>query len=73
MFLFKKSSPKPLTEVDDLYKKIFSNFTTLNRIDYCESLIYRTKNDLSHTRCPIKKKKLKTLLKAANAEIKYLK
>ncbi len=72
MFSSKKNSPKPLIQLDHLYKKIISKFDDSNRIDYCESLIYRTQKDLSDTRCRMKRRKLKRLLKAAKLEIKKL-
>ncbi len=73
MFSFKKNSPKTLMQIDDLYHKVISKFPDANRMHYCESLIYRTQKDLSATSCFIKKRKLKTLLKAAISEMKKIK
>lgn len=72
MFFHKKNLPKELSQIDNLYGKVISKFPAASRIDYCESLIYRTQNDLTNTKCRIKKMKLKRLLKAAKTERKSL-
>ncbi len=73
MYFFKKSPSNLLVKIDYLYKNVISNLPISNRVSYCESLIYRTNKDLSHTKCPIKKRRLNRLLKAAETEIKKLK
>ncbi len=73
MFLFYKSPKKSLIRKDDLYDKIISKLPTENRIKYCESLIYRTTEDLSKSKCTTKKRKLTKLLDAAKNELKKLK
>ncbi len=72
MFSFKKNSPKTLMQIDDLYYKVISKLPDANRIHYCESLIYRTQKDVLDTKCPITRRKLKRLLKAAKSEMKKL-
>ncbi|GAA4275489.1 hypothetical protein GCM10022259_02130 [Aquimarina mytili] len=72
MFSFKKNSKKTLIEIDSLYKKVISQLPNPDRINYCESLMYRSKNDLVSTKCRIKRRKLKRLIKATTYEIKKL-
>ncbi len=72
MFSFKKNSKKTLAEIDSLYNTVISKLPNPNRIHYCESLIYRSKKDVLSTKCRIKRRKLKQLLKAATDEIKKL-
>ncbi len=72
MLSFKNNSKKTLMEIDPLYRKVISKLPNPNRISYCESLIYRSKKDLLSTKCNIKKRKLKNLLKATQHEIKRI-
>ncbi len=73
MSLFKKNTSNSLIHKDQLYKSVISKLPAPNRINYCESLIYRTKNDLLHSKCQIKKNRLKKLLIAAEIEKRMLK
>jgi len=61
-----------LSQVDKLYGRVISKLPDANRIDYCESLVYRTEKDVAETRCKVKKRKLKKLLHAARLERKNL-
>ena len=72
MFSFYKRSPKSLICADSLYKSVISKLPSDNRIKYCESLIYRTSEDLSNSKCIFKKRKLTKLLEAAKGELKDL-
>lgn len=72
MYFFKKRPSKLLVKIDALYKSVISKLPMSNRINYCESLIYRTNKDLLNTKCRLKKRKLRQLLKAAETEIKIL-
>ncbi len=72
MFLFKKHPSVSLSQIDNLYGKIISKLALPNRIEYCESLIYRAKKDVLTTKCPIQKRKLRKLIKVAQSEIKML-
>lgn len=73
MFLFYKRPKKPLTCIDNLYNTIISKLPTENKIKYCESLIYRTTEDLSNSKSAAQKKNLTMLLNAAKSELKKLK
>ncbi len=73
MYLFKKNPSNLLLRIDLLYNSVISKLPVSNRINYCESLIYRTSKDIRDTKCRLKKRKLKRLLKAAKTEIKELK
>ncbi len=55
--------------LDILYRNTVSKLPVSNRIKYCESLIHRTKDDISNANCAVQKRKLKKLLKAAKIEI----
>lgn len=72
MFLFRKSSPNQLIYSDHLYKNVISKLPITNRIKYCESLIYRTTEDISNSKYWLQKRKLKKLLQAAKDELKNL-
>ncbi|GGX06515.1 hypothetical protein GCM10007384_05280 [Aquimarina muelleri] len=73
MFSFYKHPKKTLTCIDNLYNSTISKLPTENRIRYCESLIYRTTEDLSNSKCVMQKKKLNKILDAAKKELKKLK
>ncbi len=73
MFFFKKNRTSLLIKRDEFYRTVTSKLPIKNRIQYCESLIYRNQCDLSRTKCPIQKRKIKQLLKAAKTEVKNLK
>ncbi|MGB5822087.1 MAG: hypothetical protein WBG90_21575 [Saonia sp.] len=62
----------PLAKIDSFYKSIISQFPVGNRISYCESLIYRTQEDLRHIDCGQKKRMLKKRLKAAQIELEKI-
>jgi hypothetical protein len=72
MFLFKRNSPNSLINVDQLYKNVISKLPIVNRIKYCESLMYRTTEDISNSKYRFTKRKLKKLLKATEIELKKL-
>ncbi|WP_299438095.1 hypothetical protein [uncultured Aquimarina sp.] len=72
MSLFKKNHRTLLMKKDDLYETIISKLPIQNRKNYCESLIFRTQQDLTNPECQIQKKELKKLLKAAEIELKNL-
>ena len=73
MFLFYKCPKKSLICIDNLYDTVISKLPIENRIKYCESLIYRTTEDLSKSKCISKTRKLTKLLDAAKKELKKLK
>lgn len=72
MFLFKRNSPNSLINLDQLYKNVISKLPIANRIKYCESLMYRTTEDISNSKCRFTKRKLKKLLKATEIELRKL-
>ena len=61
-----------LIGVDDLYKNIVSKMSYNDKINYCESLIFRTKKDIKLCKCKIRKIKLIQLLEASIFELKKL-
>jgi hypothetical protein len=61
-----------LIEVDEFYRNIVSKMPNINKINYCESLIFRTMEDLKQCNCKFKKLKLKQLVKASVFELKKL-
>lgn len=62
-----------LNDVDEFYRNIISNMPHNSKVNYCESLIFRTTVDLKQCNCKIKKSNLKQLLKASIFELKKLK
>ncbi len=68
-----KRSRESLIHLDELYKDVISTCPLLTRIGYCESLIYRSKEYLTASKCKIEKRKLKKLLKATGTELQKLK
>lgn len=64
-----KKFRESLIHLDKFYKNVVSTCPILTRIKYCESLIYRTKDNLAESKCKIQKRKLKRLLKAAKSEL----
>lgn len=67
--IFLKST---LIEVDEFYRNIVSKMSLNDKINYCESLIFRTMEDLKRCNCKLQKIKLKQLLKASTFELKKL-
>lgn len=67
-FMFKNS----LKQIDYLYKNVILTLPIENRINYCESLIYRVNEDLKSCTCEKKKKEIKKLLKASYKELEKL-
>ncbi len=72
MFSFKRNPPDSLRNLDQLYKNVISKLPISNRIKYCESLMYRTKEDISNSNCRFTKRKLKKLLKVTEMELQEL-
>ncbi len=72
MFLFKRTPPSSLIDIDNLYQDVISKLPISNRIKYCESLIYRTTEDISTCNCRLQKRTLKKLLNASKFELKKL-
>ena len=66
---FIKNFRGSLVHLDKLYKSTVSKCPVIIRIGYCQSLIYRTKEDLAKSKCTVEKRKLKRLLKATRAEL----
>jgi hypothetical protein len=62
-----------LTKVDSFYRNTVSSMPFDYKVNYCESLIFRTYDDINLCRCVIKKRKLKKLVKISKAELKKLK
>ena len=63
---------KSLKSLDDLYKNDISKLPVNYRINYCISLIYRTKEDIARCKCKLKKEKLKKQLIVATYELEML-
>lgn len=77
MFAHFMSSPNKtntglLSKTDSFYKNVISQFPVVNRVSYCESLIYRIQEDLTSA-CKQKRRSLKKQLKAAKIELKTIK
>ncbi len=72
MFLFRKNTPKSLSHLDHLFKNVISKLPVANQIKYCESLMYRTKEDISNSTCRLQKRRLNKLLQATKNELKNL-
>ncbi len=64
---------KSLVHFDSLYKNVVSKCPIFTRIKYCESLIYRTKENMAISKCRVQKQKLKKLLISAKVELLKLK
>ncbi|WP_344930434.1 hypothetical protein [Aquimarina addita] len=61
-----------LCEIDLLYQQVIVQLSIPDRINYCESLIYRTKEDLAATQSSRSKKDLKKILRAGVKELEQL-
>lgn len=72
MSFFRKYPTTSLMKKDNLYKTVISKLPIQNRIYYCESLVYRIQKDFINSTCQLRKKELKTVLKLAEIELKYL-
>ena len=66
--IFKES----LNDIDEFYKNIVSGLSYCVRINYCESLIFRTISDINSCYCRFRKKELELLLKASKLELNKL-
>ncbi|MDO5980376.1 hypothetical protein [Flavivirga spongiicola] len=61
-----------LSDIDEFYRNIVSDFSYFIRINYCESLIFRTIADIDSCCCRFQKKELELLLKASKQELDKL-
>ncbi len=67
-YIFKNS----LKQIDYLYKNIILTLPIESRINYCKSLVYRSKEDLKNCTCNRKRKEMKKVLNAALRELETL-
>jgi hypothetical protein len=63
---------KTLKDFDEFYKNIISTMPNSCKINYCESLVYRTSNDIELCDCKTKIIKLKNLLEVSKIELEKL-
>ncbi len=71
--MFTVSKKYRLLDLDLLYRDIVSIRPLKDRLEYCRSLLYRIREDLSKkTMTMYQRKKLKILQKATKREIKIL-
>jgi|GEM_PF-4948496 hypothetical protein len=73
MKFFIKKKHKILSEYDELYKNTIIGLDKDTKIEYCESLIYRTLHDIKLIKDPNEIKFYKELIQAAKEEITRLK
>ncbi len=66
------NSRKDLISLDGLYKDCISKLPLEYRINYCQSLLYTTSEDLKKHVCETKRKTLKKLLQSIHIELKNL-
>lgn len=61
---------RTLMDIDAFYRNIVSELSYNDKINYCESLVFRTQEDLKKCKCKLRKIKLKQLLKVSTFELK---